>query len=158
MVTALVVTVLGVALLTSNASAQTPTGTQDPMSTIVQKIADKFGLKKEDVQAVFDQVHQEHHAQMQIRMEEKLTKAVQDGKITEAQKQAILKKFAEIKNNKPDPQAFQNMTDEQRKQAMEQKRSEFESWAKENGITLSTLQEVMGHGKGFGIKGMWHLK
>lgn len=38
---------------------------------------------------------------------------------------------------------------------MEQKRFELEAWAKENDLDLSTLQELMGHHKGFGMKGFW---
>jgi hypothetical protein len=62
-------------------------------SDIVQRLAQKFGLQETEVQAVFDEVHQERHQKMKQDMENRLNQAVQEGKITESQKQAILDKF-----------------------------------------------------------------
>lgn len=136
-------TILGVGY----ASAQ---DTTNPTSTIVQKLAQKFNLKEADVQAVFDEEHQARHAQMQTDLEKRLTQGVTDGKITEAQKQAIIAKFQDMKNHKPDIESFKSMTQEQRRAQMETKKTEFESWAKTNGLTMETVQEFMGHGKGMG--------
>lgn len=152
-----IVMILGLGVLGAGfVGAQTPT---DGTKTIVQRIAEKFNLNQTDVQAVFDEEHEEHHKQMQVRVEENLNQAVKDGKITEAQKQAILTKFSEMKDSKPDFEKFRSMTEEERRQVMEQKRTELESWAKENNLDLTTLQELMGHKKGMffrhGMKGMW---
>ena len=121
--------------------------TANPTTSIVQKIAQKFNLKEADVQSVFDEEHTARHAQMQAEVDKRLTQAVTDGKITQAQKQAILAKFQEMKNNKPAMESFKNMTAEQRKAQMETKRTELESWAKSNGLTMEIVQEFMGHGK-----------
>ena len=127
-------------------------------SDIISKIAQKFNLKESDVSAVFEDVHKEHQAQRQAQIEEKLTQAVKDGKITEAQKQAILKKHEEMQANKPDPEEFGNLTVEQRQQKMQEKRTEMESWASANGLDLQTMHELIGFGKGFGRGGHWLSK
>ncbi len=44
--------------------------TDSQSTTLVQKIATKFGLNQADVQAVFDEQRDEHHQQMQNRFEE----------------------------------------------------------------------------------------
>jgi hypothetical protein len=93
--------------------------------TIVQKIADKFGLKTSDVQAVFDQNRTDRRAEMETKFEEQLTAAVKDGKLTEEQKQLILAKRKELQNSRQD----------------------FKNWATQNGIDIKYL---MG---GFGMRG-----
>ncbi len=134
-------------------SAQIATSTTP---SIVQRIAEKFNLNQADVQAVFDEVRNEHHAQIKTNLETKLSQAVSDAKITDVQKQAILTKYDEMHQIKPDPETFKNMTQAERRQAFEQKRTELESWATQNGLELGTLQELMGHtfGFGHGMKGM----
>lgn len=122
-------------------------------STLVQKIAERFNLNRDDVQKVFDEELAARHAEKQAHFEEKLTQAVTKGQINEAQKQAILVKFQEMKHNKPDKSQFSNMTDEQRRLAMEQKRTELDSWAKEQGLDSGTLQDLLGHRKVFGKRG-----
>lgn len=122
----------------------------DPHVTIVQRLAQRFGLQENDVQAVFNEVHQEREAEMKAALEERLAQAVTDGKITEAQKQAILDKIAEEHQSR---QFFKvdlrNMTQEERQAEMEKHRSEMqqrhqelETWATEQGIDLETLKDI----------------
>lgn len=59
-------------------------------ANLVSKIAQKFNLKETDVQAVFDSVRDERREAMKTAREEKLTKAITDGVITEDQKKLIL--------------------------------------------------------------------
>lgn len=147
----LALAIIGTSLATTNfVSAQNTTGS----NSLVAAIAAKFNLNQSDVQAVFDEEHQKRETEMKQQMEAKLTQAVADGKITEAQKQAILKKFAEMKNNRPNPDEFKNLTQEQRKAKMDEKKKEMETWANQNGIDLQTLQGLIGHaGKRFGPRG-----
>jgi type I site-specific restriction-modification system R (restriction) subunit len=111
------------------------------------------------VQSVFDDVRSEHHQKMLTNLEERLTQAVKDGKINDTQKQAILKKFSEMNDKRYDFEKYKDMTQEERRSEMEKKRTEMEAWAKENGLTLETLHDLMRHGKrmfgGHGMKGMW---
>ncbi len=100
--------IAGIALFgTIKAYAQNTIGNQ---STAASTIAQKFGLAENDVQSVFDEMRSEHQQEMKALFEQKLTQEVTDGKITEAQKQAILAK-----------------------------RQELEVWAKDQGIDLKYL-------------------
>lgn len=137
----------------SAVNAQTPSQTKQ---AIVQKLSQRFGLKEADVQAVFDEDHIQHQQQMQAHLEDKLSQAVKDGKITEAQKQAILTKLTQLRSNKQaNRQNFKNMTPEQRKAAMEKERADLQTWAQSQGINLQNLPGIFGHGKGLGMR-MWH--
>ncbi len=127
--------------------AQTNEGFQ---SSLIQKIAQRFNLNQADVQQVFDQNKTHRRNQRQQNLTDKLTQAVKEGKITEAQKQAIIAKFADLKNNRAD---FKNLTPDQRKQAMDQKKTDMHSWATQNGIDLDTLKSILG-GPGMGMGGM----
>lgn len=113
---------------------------------IVTRLAERFSLKQEDVDEVFEQIRSEHQAEMQKRFEERLTQAVTDGKITEAQKQALLERH-------------QEMLAEREARRLQQ-REEFEAWAQEQGLSLDTLREIF-PGPGFhhmgGMKMGYHM-
>lgn len=118
-------------------------------SSLVQKIADKFGLKKEDVQTVFDQDRQDRQAEMQAKHKSQLDKLVKDGKITEDQEQLILEKHKELQASRQSNMGnMKNLTAEERKTVMEKQKSDLESWAKEKGIDIKYIT-----GFGFGMKG-----
>lgn len=148
----LVVVTVGLGLvvagaLASKAYAQTAT---TPYQTIIQKLVAKFGLKQADVQSVFDEARSEHQAQAQTKLDDKLSQAVKDGKITEAQKQAILAKLKELQASKlKSRETWKSQTPEERRAAMEKQKTELEAWAKANGIDMSYF---FGWHKGF-VKG-----
>ena len=120
-------------------------------TSLVQRIATKFGLNQTDVQAVFDEHRHEQHAKMQERFEKTLSQAVTDGKITEEQKTKILEKFSEQKTQKEaDRGTFKNMTPQERKAAHEKKHAELKAWAEANSIDLQTLSGAFGSKKGMG--------
>jgi hypothetical protein len=138
----------------STVYAETQTDPKDPMTTLVQKIADKFGLKQSDVQTVFDQEREARKVKMEEEYESRLTTLVKDGKITEAQKQLILAKHKELETSRQS--AMQNekgKTEEERKKdreanktKMDTERKELEAWAKQNNIDVQYLM-------GFGMRG-----
>ena len=147
------VSVLGLgALSASSVLAQEAVEETNPMSTLVQKLADRFGLNASDVQEVFD----EHHTQMQeersAQMQSSLAEAVTNGEITEDQKVLILAKHAELEAARQSQmQNMQNLSMEERKSAMETERTELEAWAKENGIDKDYLFggfQIKFHGEG----------
>jgi hypothetical protein len=144
--------ILALAIITTALASSTIVSAQDSNghNSIVEAIAAKFNLNQSDVQAVFEEERTKHEQQMQANLEQKLTQAVTDGKITEAQKQAIIAKMSEQKNNRPNPEEFKNLTAEQRKAKMDEKKTEMENWAKENGLTLETLHSIIGGPKGMG--------
>lgn len=140
---------LAVALLVGggaySAKAASTPGTQ--MSSLVQKIAQKFGVPQADVQAVFDAERQEHMRQMQAQAEQRLTDLVTAGKITQAQKDLIVAKQKALQTKRQVYfEAMQGKTQAERKAAMEAQRTELEAWAKTNGIDMQYL--MFGHGKG----------
>ncbi len=130
-------------------AAQTETTT-----SLADKIATKFNVNKDDVQQVIDQDHQERHAKMEKRLEERLQAAVDAGKLTADQKAKILTKHEEMeKEREANREAMKDKTPEERRAAMEQKRTELEQWAKDNGIPTEYLMRGPGGGK-MGSHGM----
>lgn len=148
-ITALVFAVTGIVTSISSVSAQTPTPTTG--KTIVQRIAERFGLNQSDVEAVFDQQRQEHQAEHRVRMEERLNQLVAEGTLNETQKQAILTKLQEMASQKQSMKdSLQTMTPEQRQAEMQKKQQEMKAWADSLGIDQSLLRRF-GH-PGFGHK------
>lgn len=120
----------------------------DPQASLVQKLADKFKLDKAQVQAVFDEEHAAHQAKHEKKLEERLNQAVTDGKLTQAQKDAIV---AENKKLKGILEEAKNGTVEERRAAMEKARTEARTWAEQNNLSPKWLMMGMGaHHKGMG--------
>lgn len=139
---------LGGAAVTANTVSATTKN-----DSIVDKIATKFSLDKNEVQKVFDEDRTAHEAERHAKIEEKLSQAVKDGKLTEDQKSKIIAKMEEMKANMPDPSTMGDKTIEQHKADMEAKRTELEAWAKENNIPTEYLRFV-GPGGGIRVKHM----
>jgi len=106
-------------------------------SDLIKRISDKFKIKENEVQKVFDNFQNERRSFMEKKFNDNLNQAVKDGKITEAQKQIILKKHEELqKKNSSKPTDWKNITPEQRRQYKDSQRQELETWAKANNIDL----------------------
>lgn len=132
-------------------SAQTDTASSDPTSSLVTKIAQKFNLKTEDVASVFNEDRQAKETERTAQAEKELTQAVADGKLTAAQKDAILAKRKELQAQRDsDRQAMDSKTDSERKAAMEAKKTELDNWVKQNNIPTDYVRYLMGGGKGHG--------
>jgi hypothetical protein len=138
---------------TNHAYAQSET---DTIAGLAQKISQKFNLDQSQVKSVIDEYHQgrkqERLKQFQQNQEDRLNKLVQDGKITQEQKQAILDEFAALKN-KYSPQSLKDLTPQQRKEKMQAMKDEIKSWADAQKIDLSLLKPAIGMG---GMK-MMHM-
>ncbi len=137
------------------ATAQTP----DSQDALIQKIAEKFSLKKEDVESVFNEHKAEKQAMMLANLEQKLDQGVKDNKINQAQKTAIIKKFADLKKEKQAMVDKSGTSPEDKNKAFEQKRADLQKWANDNGLDLKILYEYLGMGKrhsqkGFGRHGL----
>lgn len=155
--TAAIVTVLSAGLLTGATAFAQDATSENPTSSLVQKISEKFGLKQSDVQAIFDQEKQVHMEKMQQKNEDRLSKLVKDGKITDAQKQLILAKNKELlANRQAHMETMKSMTADERKAAMQDERKSLTDWAAQNDIDLSYLMPfrmksgMRGHA-GFGM-------
>ncbi len=134
----------GAANAETSASAST-----DPMSGLVDKIASKFNLNKTEVQQVFDEQKTAMHAEREQKVKDQVAKLVTDGKITTAQADAINAKRAELeKEREANKDSFKDKTEEERKAEKDKRKTELETWAKEQGISTDYLRYVMGHGPG----------
>lgn len=124
-----VATVLGGSrVLAQNSSGQ--------YSSIIQKLAQRFNLNPADIQTVFNQDRADKQAQIQNRFSQTLDQTVKNGKLTDAQKQLILSKLQELKNNQ---QNLKNMTPDQRKAALQKQRQDLQAWAQQNNIDMKYL-------------------
>ena len=122
-------------------NAATGTSSSDPMSSLVDKIASKFNLNKDDVQAVFDAQRTEMEAQRSQEVKDRIAQAVKDGKITQDQADKITAKLKEMQANRD---AMKDKTEAERQQARQQNRDDIKQWAQDNGISLDTLKSIMG--------------
>jgi cytidylate kinase len=131
-----VLTILGSLTFAGTTMAQTADG----KASMITRLSQKLGVPEAQVKSAFDQMHTEHAAEMKANMETKLSALVADGKITEAQKTAILAKMEEFRTKREQSrESFQNLTREERKEKMETEKAELEAWAKSQNIDLSIL-------------------
>lgn len=130
-------------------SAATDTS-QSPESSLVDKVANKFGLNKADVQKVFDEDRSARQTERETKAKEALAQAVTDGKLTQAQADKITAKRAEMKTFM---ESLRDKTAAERHSAMDAKRDELQQWAKDNGIDESYLRPMGGRGHGPGGPG-----
>lgn len=108
----------------------------DSHNTMVQKIAERFNLKSEEVEEVFEEFREEKHQKKLAYLEGKLDEAIADGTITAEQKQIILAKKAEMFGKMEE---LKDLSPEERKEAMQELKLEMQTWAQENGINLHEL-------------------
>lgn len=125
---------------TGMASAATNQSGQD---TLVDKIAQKFNLNKDDVQQVFNEQHQAREAEHQAKISERLQKLVDDQTITPDQKTAIEAKLKELHDqHEANKDSLKDLTPEERKAKREQARQDLENWANEQGLDLTKLRGI----------------
>lgn len=125
-ITVLALTATGLVVGTAAGSVSA----QGSTTNWIQTLAQKLGVSEDKVQSALTDMRSQKRAVMQSRLEERLTQAVADGKITEAQKQAILTRHKDMQTKR------------------EAERAEWQSWLTANGLDKVDL--------GFGFGG--HLK
>ncbi len=106
-------------------------GSNGSAPSLVDTIASKFHLNKNDVQAVVDQNRSEHQAEHQKKFEDRLDRAVSDGKLTSTQKNQILAREKELKSYMD---SIKDKSPQERHQLMKAKLDELKTWAKANNI------------------------
>ena len=141
------VVTLGVGALVPLA-AHAQTGSSSTTGTsIVDKIASKFNLNKTDVQKVFDEDRAARDAEREQQEATKLADLVKAGTLTQAQADKITTKRAEMKAERDkNKDSFKNMTDAERKAAMDANKTALDKWAKDNGIDIKYLMPGGNHG------------
>ena len=153
LVTAGVAAIVAVTGLTGlgMASAATQNNDSHPMSGLVSAIAKKFNLKESDVQSVFDANRAEMEAKRDNEVKTELATLVKDGKLTQAQVDAITAKRAELQKTRDANRAsMDSKTDAERKAAMEVARAALDKWFSDNGISTDYRYLVFGGGHGHG--------
>jgi hypothetical protein len=90
---------------------------------MIEQLSERFNLNEDEVNKTVDEFRQERQNEMQARHEDHLNQAVQDGVITNDQKQALLNEHEEIR------------------QEREKKWTEMQSWMEESGIDFQALKE-----------------
>ncbi len=141
----------GVAHAATNSDSTTSTS---PMSGLVDKLASKFNLNKAEVQQVFDEQKATMNAERETKVKEAVAKLVTDKKITQAQADLINAKRESLeKERETNKDSFTDLTQDERKAKMDEKKTALESWAKDNGIDTQYLRYVMGGGHGHGGPG-----
>ena len=90
--------IIGVAGTTigANTYAATTSGSVDPGNKLITAIAQKFNLNPTDVQKVFDEQRTQMQTEHEQKIKERLTKAVAEGKLTQAQVDALIAKKKEF--------------------------------------------------------------
>ena len=109
-VSALTILLIGGASMSAFAQGNNSDG------SLVDKVASKFNLNKQEVQSVFDEDRQAHQAEQKAERSTELQSKVDDGTITAEQKTAIEKKLEEMHASR------------------EQSKVSLEEWAKQNNI------------------------
>lgn len=143
---AMALAILGSGLYTNSASAQFQ---GEAGNNLIQKIAQRFNLDETEVKAFFAERKADRQIKRQEKREAKLDQAVENGELTEAQKQLILDKRAELKTSfEANREEFKNLDPEERKTFKTEKRAEIEAWAEANGIDSKYLHPHRGHKKG----------
>lgn len=138
-------------------AAESSTTNSDPQSTLISKIASKFNLSQNEVKAVFEADRSAREAEHQKQVETDLSKLVSEGKLTEAQKDAILAKRAELqKERDANRDTMKNMSESERKQHMDSERDSLKKWAEQNNISEDYLRYVFGGPGGPGGGGPRH--
>lgn len=141
-----VIVAFGAIALIGKATVFAQTNTNRP--SFVAELAQKLGIEEGKVQTAVDEIHEEHHAEIEANFENRLTQLVTDGKITADQKQLILDKHNEIQTQMEDLKN-QDLTPEARHTKMKEIFDDLETWAKNNNIDTQYVG-FFGHGKGFG--------
>lgn len=137
---------VGLVSAATNSAADGSAGT-----SIVDKIATKFNLNKDEVKAVFDEERSAHHVEMKEKRVERLAQAVTDGKLTQEQADHITAALAEIESLMSGATPGER-SDEDHEQ-IKAKMDALRTWAEDNDIDVRSAGLMMrgghgGHGPG----------
>jgi hypothetical protein len=117
-------------------------GTSNSKTSLIDAIAQKFNLKANDVQQVFDQQRAVEHAAHEQKAKTALDQAVKDGKLTQAQEDAVIAKQAEVKAFMA---TLSGKSETDRRTAMKTEIAQVKDWAAKNAIPSQYM-----HGGGMG--------
>ena len=120
-----VITTVAAGSLLSGSVASADSASGD---SLIDKIATKFSINRDEVEAVFEEEQTERQAERAADFSENLQERVDSGDITAEQKTLIEAKFAEIQATR------------------DTERDSLEQWAEDNGIDMKYVMGGRGHG------------
>ncbi len=116
-----------------------------PGTTLVDTIAQRFNLDKSQVQTVVDNFRTERQVDREQKYQQRLQKAVDQHTITASQKDLILAKHKEIQDFL---KTLKGKTPAERRQALKTERDQVRTWADDNHIPIRFLLPIAGLGRG----------
>jgi len=123
---------------------------------LADRIAADTGADRDKVAASIQAYHDEMHSKMEQKQSEHLQNLVDKGTITADQKAALEAKRTEMETQRKTWES-QNLSREEMRTKMDQARTDFEAWAKEQGIDLNAIRPQGGPGMGMGMHGRGHM-
>lgn len=103
---------------------------------LITAIAQRFNLNEAEVKAVFEEHRALMAESMKAEADERLAIAVEDGRLTAEQAEAIKLKHEEHEAFR---QSLKGMDETERKEAMKTHMEESKAWAEEQGIPLGSF-------------------
>ena len=100
---------------------------------LVERFAERFDLDPDEVMEFLEELKEERIASTEEKFEERLDELVEDEKITEDQKDAILEKKGELAEFKEE---LKDMTLAEAKEAIKDMHEDLKEWAEENDLEL----------------------
>lgn len=100
-------------------------------NSLVEKIATRFNLNKEDVQKVFDEERESHKKEHESKINDRLDLAVKDGKLTQEQADKLKAKLEQLQTERENNRQKGSKPD---KTEMKQKMDDLKKWLKDNNI------------------------
>jgi hypothetical protein len=114
---------------------------------MIERLAERFGLNQDEVKSFFESEREASQAKRQAALEERLSEAVSEGRLSEEQKQLILDKREELRaEREANRESYRDMDRDERREERKSRRDALQAWAEENGIDMRYL--VGRHGKG----------
>ncbi len=147
-VTAAIVATLGMGAFgatTVFAASDSSVG-HNPMQKIVTALATKFHLNEKDVQAVFDEQRGAMRENHQENAKDHLAQAVTDGKLTQAQADAIT---TNMESQKTFFESLKNMSAADRDTAIAENMKTQKAWAEAQGLPKAFMPFEKGDRPGF---------
>jgi TolA-binding protein len=152
LVVAGIVGAIGTSAFLSASSANAESGSETssgPMSSLIDRIASTFNIDKSKLQTLFDDEKEIRESERTSERSERLQALVDDGTISATQKSAIEAKIDEMKNEREtNRDDLKNLSEDERREKMEEKRSELEAWANSQNLNLNDLRGILGGGPG----------
>jgi RNA processing factor Prp31 len=136
LITSLALLSIGGVACVGELNAQTNEDAGDEYPLLVERFAEKFDLDREEVMDFLDELKDERKTDAQERFEERLDELVEDEKITEDQKEAILDKKEEMQTFKEE---LEDMTISEAREAIKDMHEELKDWAEDNDLDLKNF-------------------